>query len=157
MTELGTVPEELCRHVAHEVASGLAAIHAAGVVHRDLKPENVLITRDNVVKVMDLGVARATEDEVRLTQTNAFVGSLQYAAPEQFAGVAAELDGRADLHALGVMLYELLTGANPYQDTDWRVVLQRVLKETPRRLGAVNPQVSPFLEEVVHTSAREGP
>lgn len=149
--ELGTVPEELCRHVAHEIAAGLAAIHAAGIVHRDLKPENVLITRENVVKVMDLGVARGAEDDSRLTQTGAFVGSLQYAAPEQFTGGGSGLDGRADLHALGVLLYELSTGANPYQDTDWRVVLQRVLKEAPRRLGSVNPQVSPFFEELVHT------
>ena len=149
--ELGTVPEELCRHVAHEVAAGLAAIHAAGIVHRDMKPENVLITRDHVVKVMDLGVARGAEDDSRLTQTGAFVGSLQYAAPEQFTGGGKGLDGRADLHALGVLLYELSTGTNPYEDTDWRVVFQKVMKETPRRLGAVNPQVSPFFEEVVHT------
>lgn len=177
--ELGTVPEELCRHVAHEVAAGLAAVHAAGIVHRDLKPENVIISRctapghdrvaerpgadrrgsegnlphrcDHVVKVMDLGVARGAEDDSRLTQTGAFVGSLQYAAPEQFTGGGKGLDGRADLHALGVLLYELSTGANPYQDTDWRVVFQHVLKDMPRRLGAVNPQVSPFFEEVVHT------
>jgi tetratricopeptide (TPR) repeat protein len=163
--ELGTVPEELCRHVAHEVAAGLAAIHATGIVHRDMKPENVLITRDNVVKVMDLGVARGAEDDARITQTGAFVGSLQYAAPEQFGALAPRsatseassakgvdaIDGRADLHALGVLFYELSTGANPYQDSDWRVVFQRVLKETPRRLGAVNPQISPFFEEVVHT------
>ncbi len=149
--ELGTVPEELCRHVAHEIAAGLAAIHAAGIVHRDMKPENVLVTRDHVVKVMDLGVARGAEDDSRLTQTGAFAGSLQYAAPEQFTGGGKGLDGRADLHALGVLLYELSTGANPYQDSDWRVVFQKVLKETPRRLGAVSPQVSPFFEELVHT------
>jgi tetratricopeptide (TPR) repeat protein/energy-coupling factor transporter ATP-binding protein EcfA2 len=149
--ELGTVPEELCRHVAHEIAAGLAAIHAAGIVHRDMKPENVLITRENVVKVMDLGVARGAEDDARVTKTGAFVGSLQYAAPEQFTGGGKGLDGRADLHALGVLLYELATGTNPFEDPDWRVVFGRVLKETPRRLGSVNPQVSPFFEEVVHT------
>jgi tetratricopeptide (TPR) repeat protein len=149
--ELGTVPEELCRHVAREVAAGLVAIHAAGVVHRDLKPENVIITKDHVVKVMDLGVARGAEDDARVTKTGAFVGSLQYAAPEQFAGGGKGLDGRADLHALGVVLYELATGANPFEDADWREVFRKVLKETPRRLGAVNPQVSPFFEELVHT------
>jgi serine/threonine protein kinase/tetratricopeptide (TPR) repeat protein len=155
--ELGVVPEELCRHVAHEVASGLAAIHAAGIVHRDLKPENVLITRESVVKIMDLGVARAEADGARLTQDGAFVGSLQYAAPEQLAGDASRVDGRADLFSLGVVLYELASGANPHRDTDWRVVFQRVLKETPRRLGAVNPQVSPFFEELVHVLLAKEP
>jgi tetratricopeptide (TPR) repeat protein/energy-coupling factor transporter ATP-binding protein EcfA2 len=149
--ELGTVPEELCRHVAHEIAAGLAAIHAAGIVHRDMKPENVLITKEHVVKVMDLGVARGAEDDARVTKTGAFVGSLQYAAPEQFTGGGKGLDGRADLHALGVLLYELASGANPFEDADWRVVFQRVLKDMPRRLGAVSPQVSPFFEELVHT------
>src|SRR3990172_4169430 len=93
LDELGTVPEELCRHVGREVAKGLVAIHAAGVVHRDLKPENVLITKDHVVKVMDLGVARLADEAMRLSQSGAFVGSIQYAAPEQVQD-AESVDGR---------------------------------------------------------------
>ena len=65
LTELERLPEELCRHIGREVAKGLGAIHAAGVVHRDLKPENVLVTRDHEVKVMDLGVARLVEETTR--------------------------------------------------------------------------------------------
>ena len=75
LDELERVPEELCRHIGREIAQGLAAIHAAGVVHRDLKPENVLITPDHVVKVMDLGVARLDDEAIRLSQAGAFVGS----------------------------------------------------------------------------------
>jgi serine/threonine-protein kinase len=78
--ELDRVPEELCRHVAREICKGLAAIHDAGVVHRDLKPENVLITPDHVVKVMDLGVARLADEALRLSQSGAFIGSVEYAA-----------------------------------------------------------------------------
>ncbi len=89
-----------------------------GRVHRDLKPENVLITKDHVVKVMDLGVARLSDEALRLSQTGAFVGSVQYAAPEWFGDDAKRVDGRADLHALGLVLYELASGFNPYRADD---------------------------------------
>jgi len=151
LKELERVPEELCRHIGHEVAKGLAAIHEAGVVHRDLKPENVLITKEHVVKVMDLGVARLQDEAIRLSQAGAFVGSLEYAAPEQFLGADGAPDGRADLHALGVVLYELSTGQHPYRDEDASKVLRNILDEEPRKAGAVNPQLSPFFEEVIHT------
>ncbi len=148
LEEIGRLPEELCRHVGREVAKGLAAIHAAGVVHRDLKPENVLITKDQVVKVMDLGVARPAGDEARLSQTGAFVGSLNYGAPEQF-GRGAEIDGRADLYALGLTLYELATGRHPFADDDVRVAIQRQLHERPRPAAELNPQLSPFFEALL--------
>ncbi len=146
--ELDKVPEELCRHVAREVCKGLSAIHAAGIVHRDMKPENVLITADHVVKVMDLGVARLADEQLRLSQSGAFVGSAEYAAPEQFGG---DVDHRCDLHALGLILYELSTGQHPYRADDFRGVMKHVCESEPRRLGDINPQLSAFFEEVVHT------
>ncbi len=151
LEELGRVPEELCRHIGCEVAKGLSAIHAAGVVHRDLKPENVLITRDEVVKVMDLGVARLQDEALRLSQTGVFVGSLHYAAPEQFEAGGKAVDGRTDLYALGIVLYELATGRHPFGDGDFHALVRRMMKEEPRRAGELNPQLSPFFEEVVHT------
>jgi tetratricopeptide (TPR) repeat protein len=151
LKELDRVPEELCRHIGREVAKGLAAIHAAGVVHRDMKPENVLITGDHQVKVMDLGVARLQDEAMRLSQTGAFVGSIHYAAPEAFREGGKHVDGRADLHALGLVLYELASGVNPYLADDVPQILRKVLHEEPRRLGEVNPQLSAFFEEVVHT------
>ncbi len=147
--DLDRVPEELCRHIGREVCKGLAAIHAVGVVHRDLKPENVLITAEHVVKVMDLGVARLADEAIRLSQSGAFIGSAAYAAPEQFT--SSEVDGRTDLHALGVLLYELACGHHPYRGGDFRAVMKRVCDEEPRRLGDVHQQLSPFFEEVVHT------
>jgi len=147
--ELDRVPEELCRHIGREIAKGLAAIHAAGIVHRDLKPENVLVTKGHAVKVMDLGVARLVDEAVRLSQTGAFVGSVHYAAPEQFGNDG--VDHRADLHALGLVLYELAGGAHPWQDDDFRVILRKVANDAPRRISEINPQVSPFFEEFVHT------
>ena len=78
LTELGRVPEELCRHIGLQVADALAAIHAAGAVHRDLKPANIIITPDNEVKVMDLGVALLVEQAIRLSGSGDFLGSVLY-------------------------------------------------------------------------------
>ncbi len=151
LVELERVPEELCRHIGREVSKGLAAIHAAGAIHRDMKPENVLITPDHVVKIMDLGVALLADEAQRLSQTGMFVGSLYYAAPEQFQRGGKDLDGRVDLHALGLVLYELASGVCPYFADDVVQTIQKVTREEPRKLGDVNPQLSPFFEEAVHT------
>jgi len=147
--DLDRVPEELCRHIGREVAAALDAIHSAGAVHRDLKPENVLITPDHQVKVMDLGVARLTDEAIRLSLTGTFVGSVHYAAPEQLREGGADLDGRADLHSLGVVLYELATGEHPFAGDDFRGVLHRILNETPARAPEKNSQVSMFLGELL--------
>jgi tetratricopeptide (TPR) repeat protein len=106
---------------------------------------------------MDLGVARLNDEALRLSQTGAFVGSIHYAAPECFADGGRNVDGRADLHALGLVLYELACGTNPYQADSVPEILKRVLQETPRRLGDVNPQLSPFFEEVVHALLAKKP
>jgi serine/threonine protein kinase/tetratricopeptide (TPR) repeat protein len=147
LAEMGRLPEELVRHVGREVAKGLAAIHAAGAVHRDLKPENVIVTKDHVVKVMDLGVAHV-DDAATLSDTGAFIGSLRYGAPEQFRRVG-EVDHRVDLHALGVLLHELATGEHPFAGDEFGEVVRQVLDVRPRRLGELAPQLSPFLEELV--------
>jgi serine/threonine protein kinase/tetratricopeptide (TPR) repeat protein len=174
LEESGRLPEELCRHVGRAVALALAAIHAAGVVHRDLKPDNVIVTPDHVVKVMDLGVARFVEDAARLSRTGAFVGSLRYGAPEQFGAPSIEatwgagarsaagakgagVDPRTDIHALGLLLYELATGTHPFEADDFAAVVHKVLAEVPRRAGAVNPQLSPLYEELVSQLLEKDP
>ena len=154
LAELERVPEELCRHIGREIAKGLDAMHALGVVHRDLKPENVLITPDNVVKVMDLGVAQLADAALQLSQTGVFLGSVLYAAPEQFGGRA---DFRADLYALGLMLYELATGRHPSRAESFADVLKIRLGDAPRPASDVNPQLSPFLDEVIATLLAKEP
>jgi len=157
LADEGRVPEDLCRHVAREVTRGLAAIHAAGVVHRDMKPENVLITEDRAIKVMDLGVARLNDEVLRLSQTGAFVGSIHYAAPECFTGGGRNVDGRADLHALGLLLYELASGVNPYFAPSVPEILKRVMHEEPSPLRDLAPEVSPFLSAVVRCLLAKNP
>ncbi|MHC4549417.1 MAG: serine/threonine-protein kinase [Planctomycetota bacterium] len=151
LRELGRVPEELCRHIAREAAKALVAIHAVGIIHRDLKPENILITDDYVLKVMDLGIARLVDEEFRLSLAGGFVGSVLYGAPEQFECGTAELDGRADLYTLGLALYELVTGKHPFAAEEGEVVIGRQHHEEARPAGELNPQISPFFEEVLKT------
>jgi serine/threonine protein kinase len=98
--------------VGAQIASGLAAAHAEGILHRDLKPENILVTRRGQVKITDFGVARVTG--TRLTATGIIVGSPAYMSPEQLAGVSGQkLGTAADVYSLGVMLYELGEGRDP--------------------------------------------
>jgi tRNA A-37 threonylcarbamoyl transferase component Bud32 len=106
----------LFKHVCEAVSHG----HDRGIVHRDLKPGNILIDSDGMPKVIDFGVARSTDSDLTLTamrtDTGALVGTVQYMSPEQFGDSTAEgLDGRADVYALGVVLYELMAGELPYQ------------------------------------------
>jgi len=147
LRDLGTVPETLLREITLQIADGLAAIHAAGIVHRDLKPENVLITDDQHVRIMDLGVAKLQEASVALTSAGHFVGSLLYAAPEQFR--SEEVGPPADLYSLGVMLYEFATGDNPFRRDDPAGCIQAQLRFQARPLAEANPEVSVFFSEVV--------
>jgi tetratricopeptide (TPR) repeat protein len=146
--EIGTVAESLLLDIARQVCRGLAAIHERGVVHRDLKPANVIITGSHHVKIMDLGVAKLQEEGAKLTRTGQFVGSLNYASPELFRDPEAT-DGRADLYALGVLLYELATGDNPFVADTVFATLQRQIDFVPSPLRQVNDRISAYLEALV--------
>ncbi|MCE9635664.1 MAG: protein kinase, partial [Planctomycetes bacterium] len=156
LAETGRVPEDLCRHLAREVARGLEAIHAAGIVHRDLKPGNVLMTAAGDVKVMDLGLARQASGEDRMSQTGLFLGTAAYAPPEQFFG-KKDLDPRSDLYSLGAMLFELATGRVPFEAEGIGDLVRKVLRDKAPRLGTLAPQTTPFLEELVATLLEKDP
>jgi tetratricopeptide (TPR) repeat protein len=150
LREIGPFPEPLVLLLARQAAAALSAVHDAGIVHRDIKPENLLVTADHRLKVMDLGVARIHEASLRLSHTGEFLGSLPYAAPEQFEGDRT-VDGRADMYSLGVVLYELLTGRNPFAAADPFASIRRHMDLVPDKPGMVNPQISHLLEELVMT------
>jgi len=113
----GTLPPRQAVRIAIQALKGLDAIHRAGIVHRDISPENLMITPDDTVKIIDLGVAKVDDSDVSQTRTGIFVGKLRYAAPEQlgFMAEGERIDGRADLYALAMVIVELLTGRPPYE------------------------------------------
>ena len=103
-------------------ATGMTVAHQVGIVHRDLKPANVLINQDGLLKIVDFGVAAAQrEGDTQLTKTGYVIGSPKYMAPEQILG--KKVDERADIYALGVILYEMLTGVPPYSRGDHMSVM----------------------------------
>jgi hypothetical protein len=110
------------------VAEGVQHAHQKGVIHRDLKPANILVDESGMPRILDFGVARATESDVRLTQereVGKLLGTLAYMAPEQAAGEMDAIDVRSDVYALGVILFELLRGERPY-DVDGKTLLEAV-------------------------------
>jgi serine/threonine protein kinase len=114
----GTLPPRQAIHIIQQALSGLDAIHRAGIVHRDISPENLMITADDQLKIIDMGVAKVEDaGAVSQTRTGIFVGKLRYAAPEQLGFIpdGEKLDGRADIYAMAMVLFELLTGRPPYE------------------------------------------
>jgi serine/threonine-protein kinase len=119
----GTLSPRHAVRIAIQALSGLDAIHRAGIVHRDISPENLMITHaadgSEFVKIIDLGVAKATESDVAMTQTGMFVGKFRYASPDHlgFLGAGEHIDGRADLYSLAIVLFEMVTGRPPFEAT----------------------------------------
>ncbi len=153
--EWRTVPEGFLREIARQAASGLSAIHEAGIVHRDLKPENILVTDDRRVRIMDLGVAKIHDASVALTIEGQFLGSLPYAAPEQCEG--REVGPAADLYSLGVVLYELATGENPFRSETPGASLRAHMDVVPPPATERNGDISPFFSEVLATLLAKSP
>ncbi len=132
--------------IAKQVARGLAKAHHLGIVHRDIKPENLMITTDGVVKILDFGIAKLVGAS-DLTGTEHRIGTPSYMAPEQSR--KSPVDSRADLWALGVVLYEMITGRRPFQGSNPVVVLQAIHYGVPEPISQHRPGVPARLEKVV--------
>jgi eukaryotic-like serine/threonine-protein kinase len=130
----GTEKAELLR-ILEEVARAAAYAHSKGVVHRDLKPKNVLVEKAGRVALGDFGIARADKFQTPLTQSNMVLGTPEYMAPEQVEGRAADIGPRTDVWALGVILYEVLSGRTPFEASSPIQVFQRILVDFPPSPG----------------------
>jgi serine/threonine-protein kinase len=151
--ENGALPAQRAVDIATQIAAGLEAAHAAGVIHRDLKPANVLIADDGRVVITDFGIARPARDDTHTHETGALVGTPHYMAPEQVLG--RPVDARTDVYALGIILFELLTGRLPFDaDTPIAAALVRTQDAPldPRSLASVP---DPLAELVLRCLARE--
>ena len=135
----GPLPWERLQRLATQICDGLAAAHSAGVIHRDLKPDNILIERttDRAV-ITDFGIARSG-DEAAVTQVGAVIGTPRYMSPEQLAG--SEVDARADLFSLGVILFELATGTRPWSGDNPITIAVNQATQPPRAF--MSPTASP--------------
>jgi HEAT repeat protein/tRNA A-37 threonylcarbamoyl transferase component Bud32 len=131
-----------------DICTGMTVAHQLGIVHRDLKPANVLINQEGLLKIVDFGVAAAQrEGDTQLTKTGYVIGSPKYMAPEQILG--KKVDERADIYALGVMLYEMVTGVPPYSRGDHMSVMYQHVQGKAKVPQDVNPALPPGLSDLV--------
>ena len=155
LDERHTLTPRLTVHIGAGICAALDAAHAKGIIHRDVKPGNVLVTRDGRVMLTDFGIAKALGSGEDLTSENIMMGTAKYLSPEQVKG--DELDLRADLYSLGLVLYECLAGKVPFVGkNDTETALARLQKD-PTDLGSVRSDVSPQLSAVIHRMIERDP
>src|SRR5262245_5731881 len=163
----GPLPVRKAVECAAQIARGLAAAHEKGILHRDLKPENVFITTDGRVKILDFGLAKLTQSEPAISlasalpttapQTNPGVvlGTVGYMSPEQVRGLVA--DHRSDIFALGVILYEMLSGRRAFRGETAMDTMTAILKEDPPDLPLAERHIPPGLERIVDRCIDKSP
>ncbi len=154
MLDSGVVlPVERISKIAARIASALSYAHENRVVHRDIKPANIMITPNRDVKIMDFGIAQISTGS--RTQVGTVLGSPKYMAPEQVAGQPA--DGRTDIFALGVVLYEMLTGATPFNGDNLGAIMYKVLNEEPAPPSTLNARVPPVFDRIIGRALSKRP
>jgi serine/threonine protein kinase len=159
LDRMGKVPISSAVTACRQVCRGLAAAHAAGVVHRDLKPSNLFLVwrpdKSILIKILDFGVAKVS-DGAQLTRQGMIVGTPAYMAPEQARG-ASNVDARADIYAVGAVLYRLLTGTAPFPDEDPVKAISRLLAEDPKRPRDFDRNIPEALELLIQRAMARSP
>lgn len=150
----GPLPIDHAVAIAEDVAEGLEAAHRLGMVHRDVKPQNILVSPSGEVKITDFGIAKSSLSTA-LTETGVTFGTADYLSPEQARGLAAT--PRSDIYALGVTLYEMLTGRLPFTGENTVAVAMQHVSVDPPPPRMFNPQIPPRLEELVLAALSKNP
>ena len=154
LAKKGRIPVEDCIQYIGQVLSALSCAHAHGVVHRDIKPANMMLTPEGVMKLMDFGIARTVEDH-KLTVTGTTLGSLYYMSPEQVKCIA--VDARSDLYSVGITLYEIATGARPFQADSSYALMAAQLQEVPRPPIQVDARIPAALNNIILRALEKDP
>lgn len=147
--ERGRLPVPVTLTVGKQLCRALEVAHAAGVIHRDVKPQNMVVQSDGVLKVMDFGIARLATGHGSMTHAGMIVGTPEYMSPEQLMG--DELDGRADIYAVGCVLYECLVGNTPITADTPITIIAKVMEETPPAPHTVHADIPVVLSDLVMT------
>jgi eukaryotic-like serine/threonine-protein kinase len=145
----GPLPVEDAADIARQAAGGLAAAHARGIIHRDIKPGNIIVTPDGVVKILDFGVAKLAGAGL-ITQSGMTVGTAAYISPEQLRGLP--VDRRTDIWSLGAVLYEMVTGVQPFRTDRLQSLLHTILTVEPRPMRSFRSEVPEGLDRIVRKS-----
>ncbi len=150
----GALPIENAMDVAEQIANGLSQAHAKGIVHRDIKPANIFITNDATVKILDFGLAKLAGQTLH-TKTGSTLGTVAYMSPEQAQGLA--VDHRTDIWSLGVILYEMLSGQQPFVAEYDQAILYRIVNQEPDSLQNYCAGISSALAEVITGALQKKP
>lgn len=150
----GPLPLDKVLHIGIEVCRALEAAHGQGLIHRDIKPHNILVTRDYQVKVTDFGIARAASTAT-LTHTGTVIGSVHYLSPEQATG--GQIGVYTDIYAVGVLLYEMVTGKVPFDGESPVAVALKHLHDAPPSLRADGTDIPPELERIILRAMAKDP
>lgn len=148
------LPEDKVAEMGMDCCRALEYIHRLGLVHRDVKPQNILFTADGTAKLSDFGIAAAVGEQT-LSARGTVTGTPAYMAPEQVQGLPAV--PQSDIYALGCILYEALTGRQPFEGRTAEEVMRAHLADRPRPVRSVNPSVSPSMEFIVHKAMAKDP